>query len=201
LKLQNTTLIGTTDIYLYSQLAYSSAWGTWGVSRLLFLSGSEHFSPIGYGAPTAFAKSIASVLKMAVIAIALTFAWRRRGLDGIGLAGTVGLTWVIFFVFTPGWAPQYAVWPLVPLLLDRVRLGVIYLIAATPLVLIAYPFTFDSMLPAEAYRQLVAALPNMGARFRWSWPALILWTTVSGILVFQWKRWWCERLAHETLPP
>ena len=183
-------LIECPRLFLERVIGYTSLWGTWGVSRILYLTGSPDYHSILYGAPSAPAALISAGLKLIVIAGAFILAWRRRKMPAEGLIGTVAAAWTIFFVFAPGGAPQYTVWPLVPLLLYNVRLGLAYTVAAFPFMFVFYPFAFTSVLPFNPCTALVEIWPDVKSEYGWTWPALFLWATLLVILVLEWRRWW-----------
>jgi hypothetical protein len=183
-------LIECPRLFLERVIGYSSLWGTWGISRILYLTGSPNFSSVLYGAPSVPAALISAFLKVIVIVASFVLAWRRRKLPAMDFIGTIAATWTIFFVFAPGGAPQYTVWPLVPLLLYDVRLGIAYTVAAIPFMFIFYPFAFTSVLPFKPYAALAQVWPDVRSEYAWTWPALLLWATMLVFLIWEWRRWW-----------
>jgi hypothetical protein len=192
-------LLASPGLFLTRILGYGGLWGTWGISRLLYLTGLPEFHTIQYGPPTAHAKLVALILKLIVVAIACSLAWRRRA---AGLAGTVAATWTVFYVLAPGGAAQYTVWLVLPLLLYNARLGLAYLAAATPFMVVFYPKAFATMLGFNPYPALVAMWPSLDFAdiFSWTQPALILWGALVGLLLYEGRRWWAQRPQDCSLP-
>lgn len=186
-------LIACPALFAHRVLAYSSIWGQWGVSRLLYLTGSENFHTITYGAPSPLAGTISSILKIIVIAVATTLAWRRRRLNATGLCATIAATWVLFLVLTPAAAPQYLIWPLLPLLLSHPRLGFTYAFAAVPALALYYSPLTAFLLPANPLPTLAAHVPWLSGPQAWTWPALLLWAYLLGVLVCQFPTWYRAR--------
>jgi hypothetical protein len=188
-------LLAGPPVFLARMLGYGGLWGTWGISRLLYLSGLPAFHTIQYGLPSAPAKLVATALKLIVVTLACALAWRRRRLGAVGLVGTVAATWTVFYVLAPGGAAQYTVWLVLPLLLYHARLGLAYLAAATPFMVIFYPKAFALMLGFNPYPALVALFPSLDFAdvFSWTQPALILWGAVVVLLLYEGRRWWSAR--------
>jgi len=92
--------------FLTNVLAYGSLWGTWGVPLVLRLCGwapatqviAFHFNPAQ--------QAVAVLLKMLIIAAAITLAWLRRRTGARGILGTGALTLLVFFTLTPGFGYQ-----------------------------------------------------------------------------------------------
>jgi hypothetical protein len=189
-------LFASPGVFLTRMLGYGGLWGTWGISRLLYLSGLPDFHTIQYVPPSADAKLVAAVLKLIVVAVACSLAWRRRA---VGLAGTVAATWTVFYVFAPAGAAQYTLWLVLPLLLYNARLGLAYLAAATPFMVIFYPKAFAMLLGFNPYPALVALWPSLDFAdiFSWTQPALILWGALVALLFYKAPRWWGARDGTE----
>jgi hypothetical protein len=111
-------------------------------------------------------------------------------MEGESIAGTVAAVWMVFFVFAPAGAAQYIIWPVVPLLIDRPRLGIVYLLAATPFMFLFYPFAFVSVLPFDAYSLLANVWSWVKVDDSWAWPALGLWGVLVIMLIYEAPRWW-----------
>ena len=183
-------LITCFRLFLERVLGYDSLWGTWGISRLLYLTHSPDFYTIGYGAPSPKAHAISTGLKLVILAAAGALAWRRRNLPGTGLIGTIAASWTLFLVFAPGGAMQYMIWPVLPLLLYGMPIGVAYLAATLPYVFIFYPLLVRTLLPWNPYPLLGACWPGLADEFAWTYPALLSWAVLLGILLREWPRWW-----------
>jgi hypothetical protein len=91
-------------------LAYPSYWGSWGVTMWLRLSGIETFQGVGFQDQTLPQKVVGALLKLIIFGSAFVLAWRRRGCNAPGVFVTIGLTWLVFFTFAPGFGGQYLVW-------------------------------------------------------------------------------------------
>lgn len=102
--------------YARNVLAYGSYWGLWGLSYLMHLSRSPHFSRISFFGLPAATNIVSATLKFIIVCGVVALAWRRRGANAPGLLFTVAGIWLIFFIVAPGIAPQYFVW-LLPFLL------------------------------------------------------------------------------------
>jgi hypothetical protein len=144
-------LIACPQLFLERVVGYSSVWGTWGISRLLYLTGSPDFHKVGYDAPSALAKGIAAGLKFMVIGASVALAWRRRKLSAHELIGTIAAIWTVFFVIAPGGATQYLIWLVAPYALYRLRLAVVYVVAATPFLYFFYRNASTSFINGAAH--------------------------------------------------
>ena len=103
-------LVGFPQLLVTNVLSYGSAWGCWGITYLLRLTGHPDLSVVRhYNLPTAEIV-VMNALKIVLIACVVAIAWRRRRVNGRGLFQSLGLAWVAFFAFAPGVAPQYMVW-------------------------------------------------------------------------------------------
>ena len=92
-------------------LVYNSIWGWWGITYLLNKSGLPGMSGILLFQEHSLPQTIVvNGLKFIVIAGALFIAWRRRKGNASSLLGTMGLVWVLFFTFAPGFGVQYLAW-------------------------------------------------------------------------------------------
>ena len=138
-----------------------------------------------------------------LIAFACGLAWRRRALPAPGLIGTVAATWTAFLVLAPGGAVQYSIWLLFPLLMDDVRLGIAYLVAATPFIVVFYPLAFATLAGYNFYPALVALWPalDFSDPFSWTWPALILWSALVLLLGYEGRRWWRAEAPEQGTSP
>ena len=111
-------LIACPDAFARNVLGYGGYWGIWGITQLLRATGNPDFAKISYVGLSAAQTSVIQVLKLIIIGSALGVAWFRRRQD---LFSTVGAVWLVFFVFAPGAAAQYLVWPAPFLLLLSAR--------------------------------------------------------------------------------
>ena len=183
-------LIECPGLFASRVLSYSSVWGQWGISRLLYLTNADAFHTITYGTPSRIAGSIAAALKLIVLATATAFAWRRRKEDAHGLIGTVAMTWTLFLVLTPAGAPQYLIWPLLPLLLYEARLGIWYAVSAIPALAIYYLPLTAFLLPGIPIAEWVETSPYLSGAQGWAGPALCLWGCAVAILILRFPNCW-----------
>ena len=109
-------LIFSPVAYAKNVLSYGSYWGLWGITYLIRISDFQHLSRISFFGLAPAATIISNLLKLVVVSFGLFLAWRRRGNDAHGLVVTLAMSWLSFFIFAPGVAPQYFVW-LTPFLL------------------------------------------------------------------------------------
>jgi hypothetical protein len=91
-------------------LSYGSFWGLWGVTYWLRQTGWSEFSRVTYHHFTPEQALVATVLKLTIIAIVLSLAWRRRYLGKESLLRSIAYAWITFFVLSPGVCAQYLVW-------------------------------------------------------------------------------------------
>jgi hypothetical protein len=70
------------------------------------------------------------------------------------------------------------------------RVGIFYLIAATPFMVIFYPLGFNSLLPVDLWPMMIQRWPGLAEEFAFTWPALVLWVAMIGILIREWSVWW-----------
>jgi hypothetical protein len=181
-------LLTAPGLFLQRVLNYGGLWGTWGISRLLYLTGWPAFHAVQYGPPSPLASVVATLLKLAVLATAFGLGWRRRKLSASGLVATIAAVWTVFLTVAPGGATQYAIWLVLPLLLYRVRLAVICFVAAIPLLIVLYPAAV-AMLAYNFYPAIIEHWPGFIDPLAWTIPALFFWAVLVGILVKESRRW------------
>ena len=103
-------LIYFPGLFVRNVISYGSFWGIWGITYWLRLTGLDAFSRVWYEGFSPAQAIIVNLLKAIIILSIFVIAWRRRAMDGIALIKTVGIGWVIFFIFSPGVCAQYLVW-------------------------------------------------------------------------------------------
>jgi len=91
-------------------LSYGSFWGLWGVTYWLRQTGWSEFSRVTYHHFTPEQALVCTVLKLSIIAIVLSIAWRRRYLGRESLLRSIAYAWVVFFILSPGICAQYLIW-------------------------------------------------------------------------------------------
>ena len=103
-------LLRFPGVFIHRVLLYGSFWGLWGVTYWLKLTGVKDFAPVTYVNFLPLQQIAVTILKLAIIALVLAIAWRRRKLDAHGLFASLGWAWLVFFVLSPGVCAQYMVW-------------------------------------------------------------------------------------------
>jgi len=91
-------------------LSYGSFWGLWGVTYWLRQTGWSEFGRVTYLHFTPAQALVATILKLSIIAIVLSIAWRRRYLGRQSLLRSIAYAWIVFFILSPGVCAQYLVW-------------------------------------------------------------------------------------------
>lgn len=109
-------LLTVPGLLLRHVFLYGSYWGLWGITYWLRLSGHPAFATVDYVNLPAAETFVNGVLKLFIIAGVLVIAWRRRNVGARGLFESFAYAWIVFFIFSPGIAPQYMIW-LVPFVL------------------------------------------------------------------------------------
>lgn len=92
-------------------LSYGSFWGLWGVTYWLRQTGWSEFSHVTYHHFTPAQALVGTILKLCIVTIVLSIAWRRRYLGKSSLIRSIAYAWIIFFILSPGVCAQYLVWP------------------------------------------------------------------------------------------
>jgi hypothetical protein len=109
-------LLFSPGAYVKNVLSYGGYWGLWGFTYLIRSIQFQQLNRISFFGLSPAAIIISNFLKFIVVCSVLFLAWRRRDSDARGLVVTLAMSWLIFFIFAPGVAPQYFVW-LTPFLL------------------------------------------------------------------------------------
>ena len=130
-------------LLLTNVLAYGSAWGCWGITYLLRLTGHPEFSVVRhYDLPTAEVVVMTSLKVVLIVSVAI-IAWRRRRLGASDLFRSLALAWIVFFAFAPGIAPQYMVWLLPFVLVLSPTLAACLLASSSVFLFVFYQTTAD----------------------------------------------------------
>src|SRR5207302_6543444 len=108
LAVWSTALLGSSGYFLKNVLGYSSYAGGWGITYwCVFFLDALHFDVtlqlLNRLLP------LLTVLKLVVVALAITLGWLRRKQSGTGFLGTIALCWICFAIFTPGFIPYYLI--------------------------------------------------------------------------------------------
>jgi Glycosyltransferase family 87 len=102
-------LIGSPAYFFRNVLGYSSYAGGWGITYwCVYLLDAFQFDV----SPQLLNRllPLLTALKIVVIVSAIAVGWIRRKQPAIGFPGTIGLCWVCFAIFAPGFIPYYLVW-------------------------------------------------------------------------------------------
>ena len=174
-------LLGFPTLLIKNVLSYGSFWGLWGITFWLRLTGWSQFSVIGYVNLPVAQSLVVTLLKFLIIGCVMAIAWRRRYLGAHGLADSLAVVWLIFFVFSPGVAPQYMVWaaPFVLLLSPPIAA---YLMVGSSLFL----FFFYNAISKGFPWYIGISTPDLTPLWTpWSlWP----WAIAGGSLFFLWRK-------------
>lgn len=168
-------------VFLHRVLFYGSFWGIWGITYWLKLTGVRDFGLVSYYNFLPFQQVVVTALKVAIIIAVLALAWRRRKLDAHGLFASLGWSWVIFFILSPGVCAQYMVW-LMPFVLVLSPRFFAWLTATSSLFLFFFYNSIGHGLP------WYLAISNGNLAVEWVpwtvWP----WATLIIGAVLIWKR-------------
>jgi hypothetical protein len=180
-------LVTIPGVFLKDVLGYGSVWGVWGITYLLRMSGAAALKEITLLEPTREQAAIIFGLKLIVIAVVLTMAWRRRGVEPLKMFETLALAWAVFFVFAPGFGSQYLVW-LAPFFLVASERWYAALTAASSVAL----FVFYNSISGGKMPWLtgfnVHAIANVWAPWLiLPWLVLVLFLFLPKHLVLIWK--------------
>jgi hypothetical protein len=156
-------------------LAYGSFWGTWGISYWLRYASRQLFGTVGavsyHDLPLA-EHLVSTTLKALIVVCVLLLAWRRRLLDGPGIFATLAYAWMMFFILSPGIAPQYMVW-LAPFVLVLSTRTWIYVTIASSLFLFFFYNTIAHGFPWDRAISTLSAIDLWSPWTNWPWVALI----------------------------
>jgi Glycosyltransferase family 87 len=102
-------LIGSPAYFFRNVLGYSSYAGGWGITYwCVYLLDAFQFDV----SPQSLNRllPLLTALKIVVIVSAIAVGWIRRKQPAIRFPGTIGLCWVCFAIFAPGFIPYYLAW-------------------------------------------------------------------------------------------
>ncbi|MEO6788566.1 MAG: glycosyltransferase 87 family protein [Chthoniobacteraceae bacterium] len=129
--------------YLHNVFGYGSTWGVWGLPYLLRMTGWEAVQKIDFKGLTTTQNMLAAGLKFTAIGGISAIGWLRRKVAPAELAATVGMAWLVFFIFAPGVGVQYMVWA-APFLLLLSAPGYAVITAASTVFLFSFYHTTSS---------------------------------------------------------
>ncbi len=127
--------------WLRNVVFYGGFWGAWGITYLLHLTGRPEFGVVDFQGLPAGEILVMKILKAVIVAGALVIAWRRRRDDAEQVFRSVGVVWLIFFVFSPAVAPQYMVWLVPFVLVLSPALGTAFVISGSVALWVFYQTT------------------------------------------------------------
>lgn len=170
-------LLRYPGVLVKNVISYGSLWGHWGITYLLRLTGRPEFSVDSfYDLPKAEVM-VMTGLKLFVIGCVLVIAWRRQQLGGHRFFETIGVTWIVFFVFSPAIVPQYMVW-LAPFVLVLSPVLSVALLAASSLFLFCFYNVTSQGLPWYIAISTPMTSHSTSPWGLWPWAVLILWLAV-----------------------
>lgn len=171
-------LLQCPALFFSSVFGYGSYWGTWGITYLLRLTQWTQFNGTGaFHLPPA-AAAVVLALKCLIVALTLMLAWRRRFLREKATVESMAYIWIIFFVLSPGVAPQYMVW-LAPFVLIVSRLFYLCLLVTSSMFLFVFYNTTAGGLPwYHTNSTNIAEIVD-----RWTPWSLCAWLTLAIALV------------------
>jgi Glycosyltransferase family 87 len=141
-------LMESSKFFVRDVLGYSSYAGGWGITYwCVFFLRRFHFDVTPESLNRPF--PVLGALKVAVAALAIALGWLRRKQSGVGFLGTIGLCWVCFAIFAPGFIPYYVVW-MAPFVLLYSPPSYAVLTAASSIYLFAYYNMMSHGMPWNA---------------------------------------------------
>jgi hypothetical protein len=163
--------------YVHNVFGYGSTWGVWGVTWLCRVSGWHEAQKIDFKGLTDAQNMIALALKLAAIGGIAAVGWARRKAAPADFAATIGMAWLVFFIFAPGVGVQYMVWP-APFLLLLTGTGYAVITAAASVFLfVFYHSTSNGHWP------WFFALPRGPEAPLWSAWAMLAWVACVGVFL------------------
>ena len=167
--------------------SYGGAYGEWGLPLIL----REMGHALNLHSATVWVEQFGRYLMAALLAVWFVYLMKRWRLESLtGNARAIAATWLFFYVIATGWGVQYLSLALPFLLIESVRLTILYSAAATPYLLATYLYAgkfgkyagqsfFDRLgsLPAADLAILVAN--RSFAVLAWATCAYILWRLCS----------------------
>lgn len=179
-------------LFIKNVLSYSSFWGIWGISYLIRLTGWKQFAEVSFFDLSPAQNLVINLCKGLIIVIVLFLAWRRRWDDSRNLWDTIGLVWLVFFVFAPGICTQYLIWlaPFVLLLSPRLYAA---LTAGSAIFAFVFYDTISHGLP------WFRGISTNAINSHWvSW-SLVPWIVLIAGLCFFARRIWQEPFPQDQL--
>jgi hypothetical protein len=178
-------LLQCSALFFTHVFGYGSYWGTWGITYLLRLTGWPQFNGSGgFHLPPA-AAAVALALKCLIVALTIALACRRRFPGEKALIESMAYTSMIFFVFSPGVAPQYLIWlaPLVLILSPAIYIGLA--VTSSMFLFVFYNVTAGGLPWYSAVSTNAAEMIDTWTPWSlWPWATLLLGLAVNGSRAF-----------------
>jgi Glycosyltransferase family 87 len=162
-------LLTIPQVFAHRVLDYNSMWGTWGISALVRLSGTTELDGVRLAPP---GTGVSEVMKLVVAIGVCALAWRRRAGDPQSLFTTLSLSWLLFFVFAPGFCVNYLIW-LTPFVLMHSARWYAAITAASSVALFAFYTTVCGSLPWDKAYEGIKTAPQ------WIPWMLLPWVTMA----------------------
>ncbi len=178
-------------LFLKNVLSYGSVWGVWGITYALRLTNLQDLRDIGFGDPTPAQSAITFGLKSLVIAPALFLAWRRRKSASLEIFETLALTWAVFLVFAPGFAPQYLAW-IMPCFLLASEAWFAWVLATSSVALFVFYNAISHGMPWHHGFTVHSTASH------WAWAFVIPWLTLAAFLGRHLPAYLCWRRQDES---
>ena len=175
--------------YIHNVFGYGSTWGVWGLPYLLRMTGWEAVQKIDFKGLGATQNILAALLKVAAIGGIAAVGWLRRKVAPSELAATLGIAWLVFFIFSPGVGVQYMVWAAPFLLLLSARGYAVITAASTVFLFVFYHTTSGGRWP------WFLAIPRGPETPIWSAWGVIAWLSFCGVFIALIGR--CENITVE----
>ena len=163
--------------YIHNVFGYGSTWGVWGLPYLLRMTGWEAVQKIDFKGLGATQNILAALLKVAAIGGIAAVGWLRRKVAPSELAATLGIAWLVFFIFAPGVGVQYMVWAAPFLLLLSARGYAVITAASTVFLFVFYHTTSGGRWP------WFLAIPRGPETPIWSAWGVIAWLSFCGVFI------------------
>jgi hypothetical protein len=162
-------LLTIPEVFAQRVLGYNSMWGTWGVSALIRMSGAEGMDTLRMAPANA---GVSAVLKAVVMTAVCVLAWRRRSGEPLAPFTTLALSWLIFFVFAPGFCVNYLIW-LAPFVVVYSERAYATITAASAVALFAFYTAVCGSLPWDKAYEAIKTAPL------WMPWLLLPWATMA----------------------
>jgi Glycosyltransferase family 87 len=174
-------LSDSASFFIRNVLGYNSYPGGWGITYwCTFLLDEFHFDVTPQGLNWLI--PLLKALKIVIVALAIALGWFRRRQSTMGFLDTIGLCWICFAIFTPGFVPYYLVW-MAPFVLLYSATWYAALTAASSIYLFAYyNMMSHGIMPWNASDPLVPPAWNDWGTVPW----FVMVAIAVGALIRKW---------------